>query len=169
MGIRETLNEKPGYAIGGIVLVVAVAAWFGWRSLPGSRRGIVGMGNAFYSIDDGKTWFVTSASHIAPFDYDGATAYQVQVFQCAHGGKFVAFMQRYADSAKAKIEQAIAAGQSGSDVRGLESILGFQVKKPADAIWVEDKPATSAAYQKIVALKCPDGTGEGLEKVDPND
>lgn len=126
------------------------------------------MGKAFYSTDDGKTWFVDDASHIPPFDYDGATAYQAQIFKCAHGGQFIAYLQSYSAADKEKIEKAIADGQSGTDVRGLELILGCAVKKPGESNWVKNTPASSALYAEITKLTCPDGTGDGLEKVDPN-
>jgi hypothetical protein len=169
MGVRETVNRRPASLVSGIIVTALLAGTWGWKSFDRRPRTVAGFGKAFFTTDDGQSWFVDSAENIPPFDYDGKTAYQVQVFRCAHGGEFAAFMQSYSSSTKAMLEKAIARGMSGADVRELEMNNPPMVKKPGASQWLSDNPQQEDQYRDAMRLVCPDGTGDGLEKVDPND
>jgi hypothetical protein len=67
MGIREKINQNPIAAsgvVGGVALLLILVSFM--RS--GGSHGPVGEGSnlAFYSIDDGKSFFKDSDSRIAP-------------------------------------------------------------------------------------------------------
>ncbi len=169
MGVRERLNEKPALAAAGIVILLTVAAYFCWRAIDHPPRAIAGLGKAFFSTDDGKTWFTAPASNIAPFDDNGTTAYRVEVYRCSHGSAFVVNLEAFSAEDKAKIERTIADGQDSSAVRGMEADAPPLVKKPGDREWVKMTEKNEARYRAIARPVCPDGSADGLEKVDPNE
>ena len=94
---------------------------------------------AFFTVDDGKTWFVDSSSNIPPYQKDGKTAYRCSVYDC-NGRQFVLEMQRY-DEKSAKLlrdAQSAATGDGPSRKSAMASAsaqLGLQVKSPGDAEW----------------------------------
>lgn len=169
MAVRQTLNRRPLSSLTVIILLALMAGIWGWKSIDRSPRTITGLGKAFFTTDDGQSWFVDSAANIPPYDCDGKTAYQVQVFQCSHGGPFVAFMQSYSPSTKAMLEKAVAGGMCGADVRDLEMNNPPMVKKPTASQWLSDAPQQEDQYRDTMRVVGPDGSGDGLEKVDPND
>ena len=81
MGIREKINQNPKQttAITAAIVVVALAfiLWQACSGGPGS--GGVITTKAFYTTDDGKTFFVDSSSNIPPYQKDGKTAFRAQV------------------------------------------------------------------------------------------
>ncbi|HWP40815.1 MAG TPA: hypothetical protein VNL70_07805 [Tepidisphaeraceae bacterium] len=60
---------------------------------------------AWYTVDDGKTFFADSALKIPPFEHEGKIAYRCQVWTY-DGGKtrFVSHLERYPEAVKKKLE-----------------------------------------------------------------
>src|SRR4029453_3783233 len=85
VGIRESLsrNTKTGYIVATALALVAVAAMTFALARPTGPRPPSGM--AYYSVDDGATWFADAADKPSPFDHQGKPAYRVYVWKCAHG------------------------------------------------------------------------------------
>jgi len=78
MSVREIIENQRN-----IVLVVALAAIAGARiphisKVASAVRNITDaeLREAYYTIDDGTTWFVDDAQKIPPFDHNGKTAYR---------------------------------------------------------------------------------------------
>jgi hypothetical protein len=163
VGIRETINEKPGIAAGitaALILLVAVFAYYtmsGGGSAGGG--GTVPM-QAFYSDDDGKTYFADDEAKVAPFDRGGGkVAVRARVYKC--GGKtFVNHLERYTAEAKKRLEASRGASDSAINI---EASAGLEVKSPGAGEWVRMSDPRAA---KIVQPKCPDG-GSDLEIVTP--
>jgi hypothetical protein len=105
MPVREMMQKQKGVgvAVGVVMIVVAVIAIAAQTRSDGPSRDPT---KAYFSDDDGQTYFVDSAEKIAPFNHNGKTAVRAYVYD---DGKhpFVAFLQRFKPQT-AKILQATA-------------------------------------------------------------
>ncbi len=106
MSVREAIGQKRGLGIGvgvGLIVLAAVAIAAEVRSVRPSGGGHPGL--AFYSDDDGQTWYTDSIYKFPPFDHNGRTASRAYVYS---SGKtmFVGFLQRYTPQALAALRKA---------------------------------------------------------------
>lgn len=161
MGIRDSFNKRPALGITLGVAALALAGLLAWRA--GAGAGGVAHYRAFYSDDDGKTWFTDDFTRFPPFDHIGKMAYRAQVFRAGAGHPFVGYLECYPPDVQARLTAActstnamLIAVQSASD-----SVL---VKKPGGATWISP---TSRAYQEIVTPKSPDGSTGDLVQMSP--
>src|SRR4051812_15627729 len=94
-GLREKINSNPLLMLGALVVVILGAGlvlYFSMRS-PAVKAG----GNqAYFSDDDGKTYFADAASRIPPAERGGKEVVRAHVFSC-DGGKtlFVGYLHRF--------------------------------------------------------------------------
>jgi hypothetical protein len=71
-----------------------------------------GVPKAFFTTDDGKSFFVDRFDRVPPFRKDGKTAVRAQVFSCDDGRtKFVGYLEMYAPLDKAALEDVLAKGR----------------------------------------------------------
>jgi hypothetical protein len=115
MGIREALNRNPKAAV--IIFGVALLALLGvaivqFKGRSGGGSSGTGSPQAWYTEDDGKTWFADDAGRLSPFDHNGKQAYRCYVWTC-DGGKtqFVSHLERLKPE-RLKEHQAAAANKS---------------------------------------------------------
>jgi hypothetical protein len=140
--------------IGGVVVLAAgFIAYQVWASRPKFRMDLP---NSYYTVDDGKTFFVANSSNIAPFDYKGKTAVAAYVFECG-GERFVGYLERYLPDAR----QAILEGRGTPQ----HQIQGRELKRPGDATWV--KSGDFSAVAKVTEVVCPHGGAHAPEPVEP--
>jgi hypothetical protein len=176
VGIRQTLNENPAITTavtaGIIILAIVVILWqaFG-KSGPSAQVPT----KAFFSDDDGQTWFLDSADKIPPFDHDGKTAYRVQLFRCGEGTKpFVGHLEGFDDADKQKIDETVKGGVKAAVATAPRMGMsnGMKIKRPKETVWVKfdvANPQSVQEYQRIMQPVCPDGTMDGLRVVRPDD
>lgn len=162
MGIREKLSENRNLGtIAGVGLCGIAAILIARTYWPHKQADL---NQAWYTTDDGKTWFPDSTFRVAPFDHGGKEAVVAHVYSYADGSRdFCGYLAKFTPEAKAKLEAAIAeaqkAGKSPGTV-GLWSDRGFMthgvlVKKPNESVWVTyDDPKASAVF----AITSPDGS-----------
>jgi hypothetical protein len=160
MGVRDAMRQRPGVvaAAAGGVIVLAVVAIVVQLSAgrPHYTTGIP----AFFSADDGKTWFTADGTSLPPFPHEGGQAVRAHVYKCG-GTEFVAYLERYTPEARAAMETARRVGAEGKmpDIGAIQraSTSGREVKKPGTGEWV---PATGdfKRFGPIVTPKCPDGS-----------
>ena len=149
MGIRETMNRNPRITLGVITAVVAIAVGYVVVQVLASRRAFpTKSADDYFTVDDGKTFFVASSDKIPPFDYNGKEAVHAYVFQC-DGKKFVGYMERYTRDAR----QSILAGKRTPQIER----FGRELKRPGVAEWV--KSGDLAVEAKVADVRCPDGKG----------
>ncbi|HEX8340209.1 MAG TPA: hypothetical protein VF624_04805 [Tepidisphaeraceae bacterium] len=163
MGVREQLKEKPaiGFAVTAafVLIAVLVLARTYWPEEQAD------LSRAFYTIDDGQTWFTDSATKVAPFDYNGKTAVVAHVYNYANGSKeFCAYLAKFTPEAKTKLEAAITdaarAGKPPESVSlyGDRSFMSNGVLvKPAGpgGEWV---PYGDPKAKPLFAVRAPDGS-----------
>lgn len=117
---------------------------------------------AFFSCDDGKTWFKDDASKAFPFQHGGKPAYRAEIFRCGQT-EFCAYLESLPENVKEGVDAVsdglarAAALQSASD-----QIL---LKRPGDTVWVSPGEKNYAA---ITTPVCPDDTKQAVTAVNPN-
>jgi hypothetical protein len=156
MGVRQSLNEnkKLGVGVGAGIFVVALAI-LSFQLFGGGGSGIEAPTSAFYTDDDGKTFFKDDAYKVVPFDHGGKQAYRAEVFKCADGKQFVGRMYRHNALGKKAMEEHLAKGTDdpeGVFLAGLDN-QATEVKAPgapADA-WKLYYPSEAKSP------KCPSG------------
>src|SRR5689334_21127700 len=107
MGIYATMQEYPrgsiavlGAAVAGLVVWVLVSA----RSAPPTNVEV--STGAWFSSDDGKTWFKDDQYKVPPFDHQGRPACRAYVFTCDNGKTaFVAYLERFTPEAQRRLQE----------------------------------------------------------------
>jgi hypothetical protein len=158
VGLREKLNDNPnittGITIGVIVVVVGFIVYSTMGRGPSGGPPPVG-NRAFYTVDDGATWFAEDVTKVPPFDHDGKQAVRAKVYRC-DGKTFVNHMERYTAESQKRLQQAYARAANEGDVMPPEA-SGVEVKAPGGDQWVL---ATDPRAVKIIAPKCASGNLE---------
>jgi hypothetical protein len=153
MGVRESFNQNKRLGVGAAVGIVIVGLGIiGIQLIRGGDSGVTVSDQAFYTDDNGKSFFKDDFYKIVPFDHNGKQAYRADVFQCPDGKQFVGLMYRHNAVGKKAMEKHLAKRGNRQDVSmaGIE-IQGMDVK-PAGAPDTAWKPNTGEA-----SVKCPSG------------
>lgn len=167
MGIRQTLHQHPAIAAGitacAILIVTASLTWRGGGPAPAGGGTPGARTQAFFSVDDGKTYFADDARKIPPFKTtDGKTACRARVFRCGDGPPFVGYLERFNEADRRRIEAEVK--RAGDSSQGFMIAMGSGstviVKKPGTNAgdWIKLTAKTEAEYLAVVENKCPDGS-----------
>lgn len=163
MGIRETLNKNPaiGMAAGGtLVLVCIIYAWITWSSATSAPAS--GLQFAFFSADEGRTWFEDGAYRPFPFPQDGRPAFRAVVIQCGTNAPRVAYLKRLTDAGLKSATAMLESNDSNMTTKFADLLdNASEVRKPGTTQWLA---TSSAEGQKLIAdaIKCPDGTAAAV-------
>jgi hypothetical protein len=145
---RNPIREHPvAAAILAGAVIVATLAWGGY-SLFVSSPTTTSDAQAFFTVDDGTTYFTDDAAKRPPFDHDGKPAVRAYVFTDTKAGdrRWVQYLQKFSDEEKKQME-----GKAG----GSAFIFGL-VKKPGAKDWI---PAASQAASEIMMPRSQNGAG----------
>ena len=144
LGLRETVNRHPK-AVAAVISVIVLAA-VGFTVQQQRPPGMNPPRYAYFSDDDGRTFFKDAATNVPPFDHGGKQAVAAYVFNGKDGKPFVAYLERAISAeARAKVEQArrdlmTRATQQAvpmPDSELMELInRNLEVKRPGDRAWV---------------------------------
>jgi len=165
MGIREIINRNQSLTIVAAGILVLGAGWM----VVGQARAIFSpplFDEAYYSTDDGKTWFLDKKMKMPPFETGQGTAVGAEVYREA-GKEYVAFLHRYTAETKSAIEayerdKAANVQPKRMDLVMGADISGKEVKKPGSPNWVS---FTSPEGRVITTAVARDGGT--AEKVEP--
>lgn len=115
MFIRELISKnKRLYGVFSVVLVVVAGAAIVRQVANIRNDGPRPMNTkAFFTNDDGQTWFAEDAAKPTPFDHQGKPAVKVYVWRCGGGKPFITYMERINPTSKAKLDLL----RSGKDVQ----------------------------------------------------
>ncbi|HEX5242160.1 MAG TPA: hypothetical protein VFW23_02775 [Tepidisphaeraceae bacterium] len=167
MSFREDINKKPGVFIGVSAAIVVLAIIWLVYSMRGSKpAAMVLTTKAYFSDDDGKTFYADDVSNIPPYQHNGKKAYRAKVYEVKGSGqRFVGYLEGYDDKAKKQIEESIKKGlDPASAMQGVD----LEVKKPGPGKWVKVGAMVSPEMTHVVTVTSPDGKkGEELQRVLP--
>jgi hypothetical protein len=158
MGVRESLNRQNPKAVAGViagVVVVTAVLLVGFEcSGEGSTR--TGPAKAYFTVDDGKNWFLDDASKLPPFQKDGKEAVRVYLYRCGENQKpFAGFLQRYTPKEKQRLQAAREQSKSGHPAAPmLDAAAGTEVKAPGRGSWIKQSDPRA---RTLMMPKCPDG------------
>ncbi|HEY2588319.1 MAG TPA: hypothetical protein VGI81_21445 [Tepidisphaeraceae bacterium] len=154
MGIRQAVNEHPGVSTGvTIAVIVLTLGVILWELFSSPHAGTGRVGKAFYSDDDGQTWFADEANKLTPFtDVSGRQAVSAYVFQCGKGKPFVGYLLRATE------QERQAAAKAGRSADGVPlNLMLSEVKKPGARDWVRLDQRNPRPFMAITIPTCPDG------------
>jgi hypothetical protein len=157
MGVRESLNrQNPKLVVGVLVAVVAAVAVLAVSRASSGDRDAASKPRAFFSVDDGKTWFADDAAKVPPFNKDGKEAVRAYVLKCPDGKEFVGYLERYSPEGKKRLEAVSAQGAKGQDELSFvaDQPMGIEVKAPGKPGWVNQADRRAAV---IMRPACPGG------------
>jgi len=163
MEIRRFIQGKPigGIAIAAVLILVAgvILAKQFW---PDKKADL---SQAFFTDDDGASWYADSGYLLPPIDHNGKPAVFAQVFSYANGTKqFCAYMTRYSASAKKRLDAAIADAKNRGASPDTASLFhdrtfmqsAIEVKKPGAANqWINQTDPRSI---DVISIHAPDGS-----------
>lgn len=145
MSVREALNATPRRSLAIVVTGTVVAVGFAvWSLRSESPPGVPA--TAFYSSDDGATFFEDDAEKLS-FVKDGKPVVMAHVFEGSKRGKFVGYLERMSPL--------------GAGVRAAAG-ADREVKRPGDREWVS---ASSEAGMRVMSVRAPDS--QPVVRVDP--
>lgn len=156
MGIRETLSKRPALSTGVAATIVVGMIVYTIHSFMSSDA----YSKAYFTTDDGQSFFTESMDQLAPFDHHGSPAFRAYVFSC-DGGKttFVGYLERCTPKGLDRLRPLQADFQVGkSHTAPSPNPDELEVKKPGQSNpWVSR--ANFRETQKIINVQCPDGSG----------
>jgi len=169
MGVRETIQQKPALmaSFAAVSLLLGAAALY-FQTVGKPHVSVRLLNAAFYSDDDGNTWFIDDASKLPPFDHNGKPAVRAAIYRYDDDKKFVAYLEKFSDAQLAQVQAAIAAHPEET-AHWMQSPM--EVKKPGDRKWIpppSEKPQGALAYGKIIMPTAPDGS-KNLSPVAPTE
>jgi len=155
---RELIKTRQSAAAAlAVVMIVGAAVAIYVQARDG---GSSGPGNAYFSTDDGQTFFVDSATKLPPFDHKGKPAYRAHVFECG-GKRVVGYLSGYTPEAIQALEGAKASRGTGKPPPNASALAtigtyGLLVKRPGDPGWVSQADMMRATA--VRTFRCPDGS-----------
>ena len=158
MSVRETIEKRRKLAtVAALIMVIAAIALIVNNARSG---GIPQVKYAFYSDDDGQSYFRDDVSKLFPFDHNGKPAYRAYVFQTDGGKPFVGYLERINDKAAAKLLAMQSQPQTPDLVMQMDLIrtAGLEARTPGATRWL---PEGTLVFNNMVSgLKGPDGSSE---------
>lgn len=166
MSLRQKINGNPAVIAAFAVVLIGITGWFSFKSIRGSGAPYIPT-QAYFSSDDGKTWFADDKKKAPPFKAaDGKDAVQAVVVSCK-GGKdpFVMYLWRYTADAKSKLDEAAASGDPAK-LGAAETAVSMsrEMKKPGQSEWIRMTDFKNSP--SVMAMVCPPGE-EDLVILDP--
>jgi len=156
MGVRELIENQKHWVLPAAVVWIVACTYAGWRTYrSGEIPGIVE--RAYFTDDDGKTYFADDVKQGFSFDHGGKTAYRAFVYRSGSGKTFVGLLARTGETSTAKVSAPLNSGRKGQG----GPPAPMEVKKPGENKWVS---SLSSEYQPLLKTICP---GENPDVVLP--
>lgn len=162
---EQPKKAKPPYLLFGIIILMLSTAGLLLMQLKGETAGAAAGGEqAWFTVDDGQTWFADDAKLLPPFQHNGKTAYRCSVWTVDGGKtKFVSHLERLRPEAKQKAES-----MKNDPIGAATELAKIEVKLPltGDKGWVDISSPNAPA---IMRPKVPAGKGDDLQRVPPKE
>ena len=167
MGVRETLNKQPALTTGATIGIILLALIFIIYQVVGGGNHIRIPTKAYYTTDDGATFYKDDINLIPPYDYGGKQAVKADVYQCPGGSEFVGYLEKYTADAKKILDDSKSHPSTDDFGKTADAAArGLLVKPPltGDNGWVKN---LLPAATKIITVHCPGGGDQLPEAVLP--
>lgn len=166
--MRAAMNRhRRAAATVGLLLLLGGAALvvWSWRVDWTPFRETVAT-KAYYTVDDGKTWFVDSAERVPPFDHHGRPAVRVHLFSCDHRKTiFIGYLEKIPDEVMQRYrDRGIDPATVDDDDLAAEG--GWFARRPGDSDWTNSK-TDHERFMQILDVRCPGGSGYPIEVLPP--
>lgn len=138
MNVREKLGENRMGFGAAVALILVAGSVFAYNFWPRGPR--VHPYDAFYTDDDGKTFYRSDIYNFPPYDHDGKTATWAKVYEDDDGNRFVGYCLRFKPETQkflqGKYQEARNSG-SPEEVLTIMStpnilVSGMEAKLPGD-------------------------------------
>ena len=141
--------SRRGVTIGIIGLALIVIVYQLWPSGSGG----VGNMKAYYTADDGKTYFADEMRTEVPFDKDGKQAVRAYVFKCGDGEPFVGYMERLTEEGQKAVAESKS--QNPQDPGAMVgAVMGYhEMKRPEDKQWTN--VSDQQGMVRVTNVQCP--------------
>jgi hypothetical protein len=164
MQTTATRTDKRRLAAILVCAVLLLGIAFTLMSMRRAAAPVAGA-RAFFSVDDGKTWFADDATKLPPFDKAGKQAVRAYVYRSGNGTEFVNYLERFKPEARRALEDASRPDPNPKvppNQAAIQSayIGGREVKRPGDANWIATANSRDAA--QVQAVKSPDGSTDAV-------
>ena len=165
MSFREMINQKQHVATiaTGVIILLAVVLII-WQLMPVAPP--KPPTKAYYSIDDGATWFEDDIEKVSPFKKDGKDAFRAHVYKCGKEKEFCGWLEAFTPQAKKILDDFYnnpANKGKYPDKRYELEETSKLVKKPGQK-WI---PLRSTAADQVTLVTCP-GSGDIAIEVYPD-
>jgi hypothetical protein len=136
----DVLNRRPALsiAISSLIIVgVGFLIWFFYFRSKNTEY--LSMTWAYYTVDDGATWFQDDANKVAPFEKDGKEAVRCHVYCCKETReRWAAWLEKWDESAKKEMDGlGTDEGNTSQRLKVREQTWRALIKKPgANNKWV---------------------------------
>lgn len=164
MSIRQTLREKPvvGSSVAIGLIVIALGLTFYQRA--SRHQDWTPPQQVFFTVDDGKSWFVGDYKKVPPFEHDGKQAYRVFVFRC-HDKEFAGYLERFTPEAQKvllEVRSKPLSKTGAPDSAAMDAMTrGREVKRPGDQKWTTC--ANPREVRPITNPACPHGDSANVK------
>ena len=169
MGARQWINDHPRIAISVIAGCCAIVLMLvGLQYSREAHPARLGSDQAFFSDDDGKTYFRDTTARLPPFDHNGKTAYGALVLRCENGAPFVAYLQGYSPKALETVQDLMKRSTAQNPLPlDILSAPPMDVKAPGGSKWFSI--SETSEYARVTTPRCPDGGAGPFQTVSPDD
>lgn len=148
--IRQHQQVGILFAVALIITAVVIT----WMTLMPSGPKKVTRG--FFTVDEGKTWFIDDVQRITPFDKDGKPAVRGYLFKCPGGKVYCGLLSRHTDSARKKADEFKSQNPDKPIPDDLLVKGSRDFRQPAKKQWVND--TSNEIFQVTTQKSCPDGS-----------
>lgn len=141
------VTKHPWVVLSSVAILLLVVA-IGVHGSQHSADELTVPTRAYFSEDDGKTWFADDLQKGYQIDHGGKVAYRAVVFRRFGGSVYCGYLRRVSDEGVQQMKQLKSAGQP-ADQSSLERVMAEkgEVKKPGEGSWV---PLASEAGVKVM-------------------
>jgi len=156
MSLRQKINNSPLIPIIAVAVVLGIAVYVISAQFRGGAAAIPT--EAYFTTDEGKTWFRADINLVPPFMHDGREAVRVHLFTCGDE-TIVGYLAKMTPEAKAAVEafradmaqrptERPATHQAAMNA----DMTGWLFKRPGDQDWFRGGVMTR------IEVRCEDGS-----------
>jgi hypothetical protein len=138
------------------VIVIVIALIFIWYQIKGPSIPEAAPQMAYYTTDDGKTYFAEDQMKDTPFDHNGQKAVRAWLYTCGDSkDKKLLYLEQYTPMFQKQLADAKAKNQPMDPmIIAEQGDAIYEVRKPGQKNWILK---SSAAGQKMITPPCPPG------------